>query len=319
MQNIFAQQFADLPSITGLDFKKSGSRWIAACYMDGKPHSQKDKTYAVLKDKGIFLKENGGEDLSLPEFLSQYGDSSRLNEFDRNKEAVRIEEPERIFVDPLHYESTIPREYRGNLYLFLSKLFGSERVKSVFHRYNVGEIGQSNVVYWYMNEAGQVCHDSIIPYMQNGKRSKDRGGYRRFKVDMGYSGTTLFGTHLIPNWKGEICVLESEKAAVIMTLVDPSRLWLGTGGSAKFNGIKPDFLLFPDFDQAGSFWECFGCMERNGKDCIISIENGKIIKGWGCTLANKNIKYWWKGLLVKDGWAPDDFVLNKLKTERRKT
>jgi len=285
MQDLFAKQFADLPSITGLPFRMSGGRWIAACYMSGKSHSQKDKTYAVLKHNGVYVKENGGEDLSLPEFLEQYGDKSKLGDFDRTATIPEVKQVERIFVDEIHVESTIPASYSGNLYLFLSKLFGVEKVTNVFHRYNVGELGQSDVIYWYFNEANQVCHDAIVPYGSNGKRLKDRGGYRRHKVNMGYSGKTCFGSHLLPLYESDaVCVVESEKAAIIMALVETKgRLWLAVGGGQKIFIARDEWKRFGDFDEEGRKW--------NGEE-------------------------WWTGLSVEEGWGPDDYVLEKLKAKK---
>lgn len=282
MQDLFAKQFADLPSITGLPFRMSGGRWIAACYMNGKIHHQKDKTYAILKHNGIYLKEQGGEDLSLPEFLEQYGDKSKLGDFDHNRDIPEVEQIERIFVDSIHWESTIPAQYKGNLYLFLSKVFSPEKVTEVFHRYNVGENELEDVIYWYMNEANQVCHDAIVPYGTNGKRLKERGGYRRHKVDMGYSGKTCFGSHLLPFYKPEnVCVVESEKAALIMAMVENrGRLWVAVGGDQKIFMARDEWKRYGDFDNAGRKWS--------------------------------GVK-WWTGFDVNEGDGPDDLILKIFK------
>lgn len=300
--------FNSLAQITGLPFRKRGSRMIASCYIDGSPHRQKDKTYAILKDSGIYIKENGGDDLSLKAWLSEYGDISKLdNEYD--KEQVEIKKPKKLFISEETLESTIPMYYDGNLYNFLSKIFGKEEVSKVFYKYNVGEKSCSEIVFWYVNELNQICHDAIIPYGINGKRDKDRGGWRKYQTGDGYYGQCMFGQHLLPKWQGEVCVVESEKTALIMSLVDDKRLWMATGGASHLSCIRDTWKLYPDYDNAGSFWECIGCNDR--RDCIIKTKNKKRIKEFGCHNRNKNVVFWWKGLDVKVGDDVGDFVLNK--------
>lgn len=315
MQELFAKQFADLPSITGLLMTRSGSRWIAACYMNGKPHHQKDKTYAVLKSNGIYIKEQGGQDLSLPEFLEQYGNLSNLGKFDPDAVIPEVAQVERIFVDPIHFESTIPAKYSGNLFTFLSQLFSPEKVTEVFHRYGVGENG-NEMIFWRMTESGNVCYDSRITYGKDGHRIKEKFAYRLFKKEDGFSGACVFGSHLI-GVDSEVCLVESEKTALIMALVEKKgRVWVATGGSNNFNGVGLDWKLLPDFDNAGSFWECHSCELRGSKDCIISVVDGRREKGWGCVNRNPNVVNWFDMVEAEEGNDVGDYVLNNLKMKK---
>lgn len=284
---------------------------ISATYIDGTPHPQKDKTWAVLKEKGVYINENGGESVSLPEWISRYGGSLDVPRETISEPASEIKE---LHVANLHWASTIPKNYYGeNLYELLSTKFGFLEVESVFHQYNVGVGRDGELIFWYMSRDGKACHDQRIVYGADGKRKR---GFRRFKLEDGYVHRSMFGAHLLRWWKGEVCVVESEKTALIMTLADRGRnerIWVATGGSAKMGCVMPGWKLYPDFDGAGSFLECFGCNKKDSEDCIIEYIDKKRVKDWGCIHRNVLCIDWWNGLEVNDGNDVADWVLNSMK------
>ncbi len=57
-----------------------------------------------------------------------------------------------------------------------------------------------------------------------------------------------------PSWGGSLCIVESEKTALILSLVCPDKLWLATGGKANFKEsmlvplIGRDVEVYPDAD-----------------------------------------------------------------------
>ena len=72
----------------------------------------------------------------------------------------------------------------------------------------------------------------------------------------------LFGLHLLKTQGGDrggssVCVVESEKTAVIMSALKPDYIWLATGGKTELNvaKLKPlqgrRVILFPDTDETG--------------------------------------------------------------------
>jgi len=314
MRQLYIDQFNSISEITGINFIQKGNRKVAACYLDGSAHPQQDKTWAVLKEKGVYISEQGGMSVSIVEWLEMYGNPDNLGKTSPSSSLPLVEQVERIFVDPIHFESTIPSSYSGNLYKFLAGIFGVDRVTSVLHKYNVGECGDE-YVFWRTSSSGNVCYDSRISYGSDGKRIKGNGGYRKHKVEDGYSARALFGSHLIKS-ESEVCVVESEKAALILAIAEKKgRVWCATGGSSNFNGVGPEMKLYPDFDMAGSFWECFACNKNGGTECLIEHIEDKRIKGWGCVNANPNMVHWWGKLEAMDGDGPDDLVLRILKAK----
>jgi hypothetical protein len=302
----YHKQFNSLPEITGLPFVKKSNRWISATHINGEPHRQRDKTYAILKDKGIYIIENGGDDISLPEWLRLYGDLNKLREdFEPSPSSIKRQDKPRIFVDKFHIESTLPMNYKGNLFNYLSSVFGRQKVERVFKLYVVGEhLTIENTIFWYANELGEVCHDVIIKYGPDGHRIKDSGAGRKFQIEDGYSARCLFGQHLLNCDTKEVAVVESEKTALVMAISDnkPGRIWLATGGSNHWANIREGWKLFPDFDKAGAKWECIGCRKRKD-ECRDKV-------GFGCINANKDLVRWFDQRGVTDKMDVADWVIN---------
>lgn len=162
--------------------------------------------------------------------------------------------------------SHIPRPQARNtfdpesnkLYQFMTTLFRKERVAKVFELYGVGTDhtkwpGAS--VFYQIDTAGSVRGGKVMDYGPDGHRIKNRcgwihsiWGYKDFHLVQ-----CLFGLHLVrkyPNWT--ICVVESEKTALIASIYYPQYLWLATGGLSnkpveKCRAISDQqVLLVPD-------------------------------------------------------------------------
>jgi hypothetical protein len=115
------------------------------------------------------------------------------------------------------------------------------------------------MVYW------QISHDNlhrtgkVIPYHPNGKRVKELGSkwihhmlYNKGMDELGI-GQCLFGEHLLfARPTDEVCVVESEKSAIICSIFYPDKVWVATGGSENFGVDKCIALqgrrvwVFPD-------------------------------------------------------------------------
>lgn len=115
------------------------------------------------------------------------------------------------------------------------------------------------MVYW------QISHDNlhrtgkVIPYHPNGKRVKELGSkwihhmlFSKSMDELGI-GQCLFGEHLLfARHTDEVCVVESEKSAIICSIFYPDKVWVATGGSENFSVEKCIALqgrkvwVFPD-------------------------------------------------------------------------
>lgn len=260
--------FQNLANITGLPLRFERGKWYGACYLNGEAHCRWNKTVAYVVKDGIRILEQGGENLSLLKWLLQYGGCHTWAEaFERIRSGSSWALPVRNEVNtwvepPLKY---VPNGEVGicqgecALKKFLSVRFGVERVSEVWDRYRVGSkvlrSGEIATVFWYIDKEGRCCHDKVMLYGENGRRSKEYGGGRRFKVGDGYRGRSYFGSHLLGGHNGRIAVVESEKSALIMSLAHPDTLWLATGGASMLREVGRDWKLWRDFDSAGLRWQ----------------------------------------------------------------
>ena len=135
----------------------------------------------------------------------------------------------------------------------------ADRLCQVYHDYQLGATRRSDVIFWQIDRQGQVHGGHIMQYHADGHR----GGYQGWvHVPLIRAGLLpvdwtlyqcLYGEHLLSHYPDRhVCLVESEKTALIMAAVRPEHLWLATAGSG---GLSPERLnalrgrrvtLFPD-------------------------------------------------------------------------
>jgi len=168
---------------------------------------------------------------------------------------------------------------------YLKRLFSENDVKKAISKYSIGtsKYWKGATVFWQIDNylkvrAGKVfLYDSIT-----GNRSKEKDGkslitwaHRILKLKKYKLKQCLFGLHLVNKiipWDDDfidcdeeelnnkiIAIVESEKTAVIMSILKPELIWMATG---SLKGFKHDMLLpiksfkilaFPD-KSAYSIW-----------------------------------------------------------------
>lgn len=262
----FEKIFHCLPQITGFEWTSKGKHYISNHYMDGSVSSRKDKLVATLgsNNDGITLIEQGGNATTLYKWLFEFGGCNS------DKEVLKVLslDTTNVFVPPKPKEK--PSRYVDrsriikynynycNLYKFLCKIYGINKVKHAFDLYEVFPTpiyhNRWATTFLYINNDGNICHDKKIKYTENGKRDKSFTGFRTFKTDDGYSQRCLFGEHLIKNYMGKIRICESEKTALIFYL-EYGHICLATGGSNNISQINKKHILLRDYDLAGEKWQ----------------------------------------------------------------
>ncbi len=194
------------------------------------------------------------------------------------------------------------RSDRNNLARWLCTQFPEEQVAEVLARYRTGSTRDGRIIYWQIDEYGQVRAGKVMAYDLDGHRMKDGKGNVCWVHSMKIDGIRfdemlapqcLFGLSLLntehtalttdytdfsdslhdgsstpqeenpcnpPNlwsnspWSEKIGVVESEKTALIMSLVCPDKVWLATGGKANFKEsmlaplIGLEVAVYPDAD-----------------------------------------------------------------------
>ena len=174
----------------------------------------------------------------------------------------------------------------GHLVTWLRTKFPREQVDAALKRYHVGGTPDGATLWWQIDEQGRVHTGKAMQYNPlTGHRVKEQGfpvnwahRMRRYgePTDLIVS-QCLFGLHLAPLLSpqggktampeysplGEIegaALVESEKTALIMSLVCPDRVWLATGGKANFKEsmlwplLGHEVAVYPDADALAD-WE----------------------------------------------------------------
>lgn len=259
----------NIPQIMGLDLTFRKDAWEGGYYMNGERHRKKDKLKVKLwrgsKGCTIFVHEQGSESISIQDWLQKYAGAKdykdamdmlrwskprpELLKYERETKEVR-------YVPRTDFEAIKKFELeRCPLYIWMCGLFGKDRVRETWEKYNVCTDTHGNAVYWYVDRDGRILHDKRIPYAADGHRRKDRGAYRNFRVGDGYTGKCYFGEHLIKDGE-ETLVCESEKDALIIALVT-GKTAIATGGKNQLRDVGENFVLLPDCD-AKEEWESKG-------------------------------------------------------------
>ncbi len=140
--------------------------------------------------------------------------------------------------------------------------FDSETVRRVYEDYHIGSADQGDIIFWQIDEQQRVRTGHVMAYDNHGHRFGHNGwvhddllhGRMRGQLPDGFVlRQCFFGQHLLPQYpEAHVCLVESEKTALIMAARHPLHLWLATCSSSGLNEEKLEclrgrrFTLFPD-------------------------------------------------------------------------
>ena len=173
----------------------------------------------------------------------------------------------------------------SHLVTWLRTQFPRDAVAAALKRYRVGGTPDGATLWWQIDERGRVHTGKAMQYNPlTGHRVKEQGFPVNWAHRMRLYGEPsellapqcLFGEHLAsplplprrgdsntamqdsPPWEGlgeaPLCLVESEKTALIMSLIKPDRVWLATGGKANFKEqmlaplLGHEVAVYPDAD-----------------------------------------------------------------------
>ena len=111
--------------------------------------------------------------------------------------------------------------------------------------YMIGSTREGDVIFWQIDEDGRVHTGHIMQYGPNGHRLRYQNWQHSILDKCGLlpKGWILhqcfFGQHLLKKYaEKQVCVVESEKTAVILAALQPEFVWLATGGSSGLSEGK---------------------------------------------------------------------------------
>lgn len=201
----------------------------------------------------------------------QYGRCERLNKCDYKlyPKGVDVDtsnwtpppllpDPDPDYIDKSFVESTFKAYQNNNFFMYVVRLFGNEKSFELAATYNIGTTKNGSTLFWQQDNEDRFRTGKIILYGQDGKRNKDFDSwYCHKKIKPGFIlKQCFFGEHLLklrPNDPVALC--ESEKTAVLMSVIRPEFVWLASGGSENLQTYKFYHLhnrevhVFPDQKQ----------------------------------------------------------------------
>ena len=277
-----------IPEITHMDLKWHKGAWEGRYYISGERHPyKKDKLKIKFwrNEKGcsIWLHEQGGDSMSLQQWLVRYGGAADWKEAMDMMRGNSRPDPKllnliRTGSDTHEVKYIAKSDYKAcslfdlrrcPLFVWMAGIFGKEQVRDVWAKYHVTTDGEGLAVFWYTNSDGKICYDKRIKYKYDGHRDKTFGGTRKYLTKDGYMERPMFGAHLVYSGNDdsnkEVCVVESEKSALILSLTFPDKTFLATGGKNNLRDVDDCMLLYPDID-AIELWS--------------SIPHARIVEWW---------------------------------------
>ena len=139
------------------------------------------------------------------------------------------------------------------------------QLSSAVSRYRLGATKDGGVIFWQIDEQQRIRTGKIMYYQPDCHRSKDHHptwvhALLKRQLPQDYTlHRCLFGQHLLSGKApgATVCVVESEKTAVICSERLPDSLWLACGGLQMFSPemlaplVNHKVILFPDTDPTG--------------------------------------------------------------------
>lgn len=256
------------PRLLGMELREKGSGLEGGYYLNGDLHAyRKDKLKVFISRGSVWVSEEGGRCISLPQWLIEFGGAadfkdalrmirgeSQSIQWTKEVREKAVKSVQYVSPDVLIGAKAFPLEL-SPLFRYMCRLFPTERVRAVWNAYNVTATSEGGTCFWYLNEAGKICHDKICWYGDDGHRIKNLSMGRQFRVGDGYSENPMFGAHFKKKPKG---ILESEKSALYASCYYGG-VWLATGGMGNLK--EPgDIPLYSDRD-AEEIWSAKG-------DCV---------------------------------------------------
>lgn len=258
--------FRNCPKILGMELTQRGKQLEGGYYLNGEPHPyRKDKIKVYIQNGTVWVSEEGGECVSLTQWLIDYGGAEDFKAANRiingqgqalhwTGETRRHEAPAQKFVPIEAVRGAANYDlHKCPLFNWMCQMFPEERVREVWKQYNVTTDSHGNTVYWYVDKDGKVLFDKRILYKNDGHRDKEFHPGRQYRIADGYTGRCYFGDN-VPDDGKKAFICESEKTAILGTLYY-GRRFLATGGKSNLRDVNENCLLLPDMDARDKWAE----------------------------------------------------------------
>jgi len=156
--------------------------------------------------------------------------------------------------------------HKSNFVRFLCEILTNEQISSIGDKYALGATITNEVIFWQIDINGKVRTGKIMQYNpETGKRIKHESGaidwvHNKLKKSGALPDDynlqqCFFGEHLLSlHPEATVCIVESEKSALISAALFPDQIWLAAGGIGNLSVDKCRVLkerkviLYPDLN-----------------------------------------------------------------------
>lgn len=210
----------------------------------------------------------------------------------RNYVRIQPKQPEKSIshiISPDIMENSIRADNNPNNFLcWFRETFGSDALDYVLSLYRIGTFNgckkirpaDGATVFWQVDIQGNVRAGKVMQYdRQTGKRIKTGVGVSWIHSELNIPDYQLqqcfFGEHLLNDNSKDVCLVEAEKTAVIMSHIARNNIWIATGGASNTNmDLSPltgrKVYLFPDNGKLEDWREFAGRISKVAADTYIS-------------------------------------------------
>lgn len=167
------------------------------------------------------------------------------------------------FIPELDYKKTITIQ-DTHFHQYLKALFTfTTYTEDIQKQYNLGSWKDRKVIFWQMDEHGNVRTGKIMQYdPKTGKRVKDiKPNWMHNELGISDYETCFFGEHLIPGSDKPIGIVESEATACVASQYYKDITWIATGGKNNLRALlsrcdalkknRKEIILYPDLSENG--------------------------------------------------------------------
>ncbi|MEH1007459.1 DUF6371 domain-containing protein [Winogradskyella sp. ECml5-4] len=179
----------------------------------------------------------------LNDFIPLPNPKNRKKNRNENRNENRTEKPQQKFIEEqIAIESTFVKP-ENNLLIYLRKTYGNQKTDKAKEEYLIGTHTDGATIFWEINKHLQVQKCKLSYYKKNGRRTER---FNQIYTNKNGYYSCLFGEHLIiDNLKGKqtIILVESEKTAIVGSILMPKHTWLSYGGKNGFKKEKYDCLI----------------------------------------------------------------------------
>lgn len=121
-----------------------------------------------------------------------------------------------------------------------------QQLQRIFDDYLIGATSKHNVIFWQIDHLNRVHGGHIMQYGNDGHRKGFQGWTHIPLIQAGKLPLNwqlyqcLFGQHLLSQRpEAHVCLVESEKTALVLAALHPEHIWLATAGCS---GLTPERL-----------------------------------------------------------------------------